>query len=115
MLNQEDIQNIVDKIQYKDWRFKVGKNEEHYYLQVIFDAPDNFSGKIEPQYCRKWQLSVYMVPSEVVRTAYKAVLTAEEHEVGEHFKYKGQLVYCPHIDVEALVEVMENKRIDVRV
>lgn len=113
-MNKQDIQNIVDKISYKDWNFKVGQNEEHYYLQVIFNAPDNRTGKIEPQFCRKWQLSTHMVVSEIVRTAYKAIVAAEEHEVGEHFKYKGQLVYCPHIDVEALVEVMENNRIDIR-
>jgi hypothetical protein len=55
-----------------------------------------------------------MTPSEVVRTAYKAVVAAQEHEVGEHFKYKNELIYCPHVDVEALVEIAKDNRIDVR-
>lgn len=110
----EQIKEIVEKIRYKDWIFKVGKNEEHYYLQAIFEAPDNHTGIIELQYCRKWQLSLHMTKSEVVRTAYKAVLAAEEHEVGEHFKYRDQLVYCPHMDVDVYVEAMEKNRVDVR-
>lgn len=80
------MREIVKNIEYKDWRIRVeeNKNTGYYFLQVIFDAPDNYTGVMEEQHCRKWQLSTHMVPSEVVRTAYKAILAAEEHEVGEH-------------------------------
>lgn len=64
------------------------------------------------QRCRKWQLSRFMTPTELVRTAYKAALTAEEHEVGEYFKYKNELIFCPHINVEALLDTVD--RLDVR-
>jgi len=114
MLKKQDIEEIVSQISYKDWRLKVGQNEEHFYLQVLFDAPDNNTGIIEEQRCRKWQLSVHMCPSEVVRTAYKAVLAAEEHEVGEHFKYKDTLIFNPHVDVEALVSIIGSNKLDVR-
>lgn len=114
MLNKDDIQDIIDKISYKNWKIRLGENNGYYFLQCIFYAPDNYTGEIVEQRCRKWQLSSYMVPSEIVRTAYKAILTAQEHEVGEHFRYKGELIYCPHVDVEALVEIMRDKRIDIR-
>ncbi len=114
MLNKKELSEIVKNVSYKDWTLKVGKKDDTFYLQCIFNAPDNYTKIIEPQFCRKWQLSEFMCVSEVVRTAYKAVLAAEEHEVQEHFKYKGQLIFCPHVDVEALVEIAEAKRIDVR-
>lgn len=114
MLTKKDFENIVSNIEYKDWRLRVGQNEEHFFLQVLFDAPDNHTGIIEEQRCRKWQLSVYMTKSEVVRTAYKAVLAAEEHEVGEHFKYKDELIFNPHVDVETLVDVIKRDRLDTR-
>jgi hypothetical protein len=39
------------------------------YLQIKFDAPDNYTGAMEEQSCRKFQLSEFMVKSEVVETA----------------------------------------------
>lgn len=48
-----------------------------------------------------------MVKSEVVATAMKAVLAAEEHEARELFKYRGKAIFNPHIDVDALAGVCE--------
>ena len=39
----------------------------------------------------------------MIQTAFKAVLTAEEHETREAFRYKGQAIFAPHYNVEALV------------
>jgi len=114
MLTKQDFEAIVDKIQYKDWRIRIGQNEEHFFLQILFDAPDNHTSVIEEQRCRKWQLSVHMTVSEVVRTAYKAVVGAEEHEIGEHFTYKGELIFNPHVDVETLVDIINRDRLDTR-
>lgn len=52
-----------------------------------------------------WLLSPFMTPGEVVRTALLAVLTAEEHEARERFRFRGKAVFGPHLDVEALREV----------
>lgn len=111
-MTEKEIQKIIDDISYKNYQFKLGNKNGTLYLQVIFLAPDNYTGEVEPQFCRKWQLSKFMVKSEVVRTAYKAVLAAEEHEVGEHFKYKDKLIFCPHVDVEALLDIAG--RVDIR-
>jgi hypothetical protein len=40
-----------------------------------------------------------------VRTALKAVLTAEEHEARERFLFRGRAIFGPNIDVDGLREV----------
>jgi hypothetical protein len=119
MLTIEQIKEIVDEIQYRpDWEFHVGKYENSTitkgiierspWLQIRFFADD------EMQHCRKWQLSFHMTPSEIVRTAWKAVLAAEEHEAAERFRYKGVMIYNPHFDVDALVEFAKGGNLTAR-
>lgn len=55
-----------------------------------------------PQTTRKWYLSPHMTKSELVLTAFKLVLTSEEHEIREAFKYRGKAILGPHFDVDAL-------------
>lgn len=82
-----------------------------YYLQVSFDAPCSKTGRTQRQRGRKWLLSEHMTDSEIVQTAFLAVLTAVEHEVRESFLFKNQPIFGPHFDVNALVEmaVMGNR------
>ena len=54
---------------------------------------------------RKWRLSPHMTDSEIVGTALKAVLTAEEHEARENFLYRGRPIFGPHLDVDQLWEL----------
>ncbi len=51
---------------------------------------------------RKWLLSPHMTKSEIVQTAFKCIVTAEEHEAREKFLYKGKAIFGPHFDVEQL-------------
>src|SRR5690606_37153327 len=113
-LHKKDIDKITSNIKYKDWRFVVGEKNGTLSLQIKFNAPDNYTGEVEEQSCRKYQLSEHMVKTEVVETAWLAVQRAELHEAGENFWYKGVLPYCPHIDIDARVEIMKDKRIDIR-
>lgn len=91
-------------IKYKDWAFEIGDKNGTLYLQIKFLAPDNGNpdGPLEIQSCRKWMLSEHMTKSEFVQTAFKAVMTAEEHEIRETFKYLGVPVFAPHIDISQL-------------
>lgn len=63
---------------------------------------------------RKWTISDHMTRSEVVQTIFKALLTWWEHEVRESFKYMGQAIFGPHIDVLQLVELVATTATDVR-
>ena len=73
---------------------------------------DIVSGEPAQQHTRKWLLSEHMTRSEIVATCLKCVLTSEEHEAREDFLYKGQRIFGPHLDVEALLDL--SQRTDVR-
>lgn len=94
-------------ISYRDWQFVV--DIEDYgapYLQIRFEDPN-----MEPttQYCRKWLLYPTMNVSDFVRTAWAAVMQAEEHEARERFTYKGRHPMSPHFDMDKLAEMSRFK------
>lgn len=101
-------------VEYRDWRFQVICDDGKLYLQLKWMEPCSFTGKPSPQSSRKWLLSAYMTKSEFIQTCLKAVLTAVEHEAREHFKYKGEAVYRPHYDVDALHSLCTSKALDYR-
>ncbi len=109
-MNKEQITEFVKKnIRYKDWEFYVGDKNGAVYLQIKFDAPCHCDpSKIERQHCRKWLLSEWMTPTEIVQTVWAAVVRAEIHEAAETFMFKGKDIFNTHIDVEALVEACSN-------
>lgn len=112
MLTTLQVIDILQEIKYKNWTFHVTDDFEYMYLQVKFEAPNNVTGGIEKWGGRKWLLSEHMTKSEIVSTALKAVLTAEEHEAREQFLYRGRAIFGPHLDVDTLFEHAEE--IDVR-
>lgn len=111
MLNPQE---VIDNIQCLDYNFTIVKKENYSYLQAWYLEKDIDTGIEEVQKTRKWLLSEHMVKSEIVQTALKCVLTSLEHRAREHFKYKGELVFGPHYDVEALYELAKAKRLEVR-
>lgn len=106
----DHIRDVVSQIRYKGWAFRVvAPPQGNPYLQVAFVAPDNDTDQPTVQRGRKWMLSHHMTVSEIVSTALKAVLTAEEHEAREQFTYRGATIFGPHVDVETLVTIAESK------
>jgi hypothetical protein len=99
---------IVKEINYKDWNIQVRCDAERPYLQVQFREHDKWKATTTTQSGRKWFLSPHMTRSEIVQTAFKAVLTAEEHETRERFHYKGAAIFGPHFNVDVLVGVCES-------
>jgi hypothetical protein len=106
-MTRPETEAVLRLITYRDWQFHVGERSDgDLYLQVRFLS----SGPEGPlQSGRKWLFSPYMTQSEVVQTALKAVLTAEEHEARERFRYRGAAVFGPHLDVEALVAIADRE------
>lgn len=82
------------------------------YLQVEHVRRDARTGEVGLGRGGKAYLSPAMTDSEVVRKAFQLCLAYEEHEVREHFLFRGRQVFGPHIDVEALWTVAEET--DVR-
>lgn len=97
-----DLADIVTRIRYLDWTFAIIEQDYRPHLQLQFKAACSKDGIVKDWTSRKWPLSFHMTKSEVVATAFKAVMTAIEHEARENFRYKGRSIFGPHIDVEAL-------------
>lgn|SRR6478609_3396881 len=114
-LTGEELGLLLENVEYKEgWKLSVkmdGKSGR-FYLQWSFLGKCCKTGEHCVQYCRKWMLSEYMTESEVIGTAFKAALTAEEHECREHFLYENKRVFNPHIDIRALLNVCDQE--DVR-
>lgn len=111
----DEANEILGNVEFFNYVF-TAKNDSRgtMYMQAVYDEPDIITGIVEPQHTRRWLLSPTMVKSELVQTAFKCALTSMEHRTREHFLYKGERVYGPHFDVEALVEIARAKRLDYR-
>lgn len=93
------------EVSYPGLVLEVGVDGWRVFLQVRGFEPDSVTGAAAPpegRGGRKWLLSPHMTRSEVVATAFKAVLTYVEHEVREAFRYRGRAVFGPHINIDAL-------------
>lgn len=100
----ERLPPLLAQLNYPTMTFAVRKSGDDYHLRV--ECPDgtcNVTGMPDPWNGRWWRLSEHMTDGEIVQTAFKAVLTALEHEARERFTYKGVSVFDPHYDIEALV------------
>jgi hypothetical protein len=115
MMTFRDIHILLAKVRYKDWSFRVSLDGGGVWvLQAIIPAHDSKTGESTTWTGRKWRLSAFMTPSEVVQTAFKAVLTAEEHEAREAFLYQGRSIFGPHYNVDALWAIATEEHEDTR-
>lgn len=110
----DEMREIISMCKYPDYTFEVFEKNGVPYLQGRYLEPDIVTGDMTDQHTRKWQLSEHMVKSELVQTAFKCALTSAEHRVREHFLYRGQRIFGPHFDVDALYELAKSRRLDYR-
>lgn len=108
-MTEREIRSILDTCTYKNWAFLLRMDKKDPYLQLRWLGADSETGNLSEMNSRKWLLSYHMTKSEIVQTAFKALLTAEEHEVREHFRYRGKAVFGPHFDVDALWEIFDEQ------
>lgn len=107
----EDIKTVVRQCEHPDYKFNVKQDARGaLYLQGNYMEKDTVTGNIEIQLTRRWFLNYEMLASEIVQTVFKCVMTSYEHRAREWFKYKGEPVFGPHFDVDALVEICRCKR-----
>lgn len=77
-------------------RFK-NDGPNQYFVQLVHSGlPAEYSNG------RKWRISPHMTKSEIVATVFKAYLSWVEHEARESFQFRGQSIFGPHFDVDAL-------------
>lgn len=114
MLSSFGIEAILANCKFKDWRLELRHDGDRPYLQVRYTANCNSGGERREWGGRKWFLSPHMTKSEIVQTAFKACITAVEHEAREQFLYRGAAIFGPHFDVDDLLELCDTGRLDVR-
>lgn len=97
--------NLLNDVTYKDgYEVNVFSNYGAVVLAVgQFNEIDGY------QEGRKWLLEEGMTDTEIVLTALKAIITFEEHEAREAFRYKGARIFGPHLDLDSLREFARKK------
>lgn len=105
---------VLDQIRYKDWTLDAQEYGPGIAIQVRFDSPDSQTGRPERQAGRLWPLPFDWTVSDLVRTAFLAIMTAEEHEIRETFRYRDRAIFGPHFDVEVLAMAIGLHETDVR-
>lgn len=104
------LRDTLAELRYKDWQFRVEKDGIGlWFLQVVVTGFDVMTDEPLRWGGRKWRMSMHMTKSEIVQTALKAVLTAEEHEAREQFLFRGRPIFGPHLDIEDLWELALNQ------
>lgn len=73
-----------------------------WHIQVCYHEPDIYKpdGDAQLQKSRPWFIGEGASESDVVDTAFAAVMRSYDHVVKEHFTYKGKRVFSPHFTVE---------------
>lgn len=110
MLELPDILAIVTECSFPGLRFNLVTKGGAIFLQL--ECPDGVctvTGTARPWKGRKWYISPHSTRSEVVQTAFKAVVTALEHEAREAFRFRDVAVLDPHIDLDNLVVVKSER------
>lgn len=109
-MNDDCIRLVLSRISYPGFTFVLMPNIGHGppYLQIECDGRCNTTGAPMAWKSRKWTLSRHMTVSEIVQTAFKAVLTAVEHEAREQFTYRGAAIFGPHFSVDRLVALAQD-------
>lgn len=96
---------ILAQIKFNKWKVLWYITGDIAYLQFAASERCNVTGEAKDWTSRKWLLSKHMTEGEIVQTAFKAVMTAIEHETREQFTYMGQAIFDPHYDIRKLVEL----------
>lgn len=108
-LNQiATFEEILARVSYPGFYFIVSVTKEAFYFHIECNDRCNVTGEHVHWKSRKWLLSEHMTDGEIVQTAFKAVMTAIEHETREKFMYRGQAIFDPHYDIEALVALRQD-------
>lgn len=102
------LKEIVNDIRFMPgWWLRTGLMGDGFFIQAVFMAKDNFGNDEGLQRGRKWYVSPYAIPDEVVKTAWAAFEMALKHEAMEQFRYRGTVIFNPHTDVEVLRQVAD--------
>lgn len=97
-MTTQQINELVSRISFRDWKFIVKPLGDGSYVQVMFQDKDTDNGQDVIIRGRKWYVSPYAIEDEVVKTCWMAVEAALKHEAMESFLVDGRAPFHPHND-----------------
>lgn len=103
------LMTVVSRIRFPGLTIQL-EHQEH-GLCVRVHCPTGVctvTGEPAPWSGRPWPVSLDITNADLVQTAFKAVLTALEHEAREVFTFQGETVMQPHRNMD-LVEVYDGE------
>lgn len=109
-LSLADVKSVLADIVFKNHQFNVETVSDGFQLQLSCDEVDLSNGEPSLQFGRKWHVGKRAGKSEIVQTAFKAVVTWMEHDAREHFRYKGAQVFGPHFEIDDLERLCNKNR-----
>jgi hypothetical protein len=98
-LETANLSQILACVSYKNFTYKIEEIPNGFLVQARSEIVNTKTQKKEVMLGRQWYISKKADEAEVVRTIFKSVLTWEEHEVRELFKYKDKALFNPHIEL----------------
>jgi hypothetical protein len=102
-LTIRQVASAINDIQFASGAFEIEEVPGGFHLWLRGIHEDAYTGEPALQEGRKWFVSQDCTADDVVRTAFKAVVTWAEHEARETFTYKNVRVFSPHVDLDALI------------
>lgn len=104
-MTTDDLKAIVADCTFHGYEFEVVIADGHRFLRAHYMEPDTVTMQYSKQTTRWWELPHTFDRDQVVSTAFKCVLTSNEHRCREWFLYRGAPIYQPHQSVEALLSI----------
>lgn len=101
-LSLDEVRRVLAEVCCEGLAFSVTDGPGGIELRVCATAADADHGAPARQVGRAWRIDAQATPGDVARTAFAAAMAWQEHETRERFRYRGQRVFGPHLDVDAL-------------
>lgn len=105
----EDVQETLRQITYRPdyWVISWQDDDNRLWFEVVHRRPDALTGALELGRGGKRSINPGWSASDLARNVFGALLSYEEHEVREFFRFCGQQVFSPHMDLVALAEQVD--------
>jgi hypothetical protein len=109
-LSLADVRAVLAEVAFRDFVIGVEERADGYELRLQRAEPDADTSAPSAQLGRRWPIDRTATRGEIVQTALKAALTWEEHAAREEFRYRGERVFGPHLDVDRLATLAGSAR-----
>lgn len=109
MKTLQDLNNILDNVQYKNWAFQTGALGAGYFLKLQANSLNGYTPNATG---KKFYVSPNMDKSEIVQMALLAILVEEENKTLHHFSFQGQKINQTNLDTDALLEFAFTRKVD---